>query len=897
MKLIFKIFGVLFVLILIALISIPFFLEKNIETIVRRTATEQVKADVNFSKIGLSLIKNFPNASLTIKDLEIVNRAPFNQDTLVSAKEIIGQISFLQLFKGLDKGISIDKFYINTAKVNILTNKDGKSNYDIFETAETETPAEDTTEEASSDFKLNLNYEIENSSITYKDDVSKIIVILDDFNHKGKGDISANISDLITDTKTNFTYEMHGIKYASAMPIFLEATIGVDQGQKKYTFKDNKTLINHIPLSLSGFVQLLNDTDTNVNLDFVTKDGSFKNLLSALPNAYKKDINGVSVKGNFDLHGSIKGIVNETKIPLLDIELSTQNSSFKYPDLPKGIEDITIMAKVKNTTGNMDNTIVTVDSFRMRIDQDTFVANAKLSNLIKNPLIDFKADGTVNLENLNKAYPVELTTDLKGIITANLQTKFSMDAIENKQYNSIERQGKISLKDFMVSSPEMPHKVSINIAKINFSENKVMLEESSLTTGDSDIVATGTLDNLIPFVLSDDVLIGDFNLRSNTFKVNDFLIASEEETAEASTKTETNNTETTATDDRLIPSFLNITSTFYAKEVFYDNLNLKNTSGKLNVKDQKATLKDVNTEIFGGSIAFNGIIDAAEKKPTFDMDLDLKKLSISQSFQGFEMLKKMTPIAQALEGLYSTKISLKGILKEDLSPNLASLKGSALANLINAQMKPENNKLLNSLNQKTDFINFQKLNLKDVTANLNFEDGKIKVTPFDFKISDDFSINVGGGHSFDGGMDYNLKMNVPAKYLNGATNGLLSKLSEQEQASMNVPLPISLGGTFTDPKIGLDMKSAISSLSSQIISSQKSKVKGKVTSEVSKQINKQLNDKVSGKAKDLLGGLLESKKSTSASATDTKTTEDNTSTEDVVKEKAGKLLKGLFNKK
>ncbi len=891
MKLILKIVAVIVVLVLIILIAIPFLLEKNIDTIVRNTVSEQVNADVNFSKINLNLIKNFPNASISIENLEIVNRAPFENDTLVKAKEIIGEISFLQIIKGIDKGIKIDKFHINTANIKVLTNKDGKSNYDIFNASDTATP--EPTNNEDTNFKLNLNYEIENSSILYKDEVSNITLKIEQLFHEGKGDISTNITNLVTDTKMQLSYEMHGVKYANKMPIFLEAIIGIDQNNKTYSFKDNKALINHIPLTFTGFVKLLNDKDTEINLNFVTKDGSFKNLLSALPNAYSKDINGVSVRGNFDLHGTIKGISNNQHIPLLDIVLDTQNSSFKYPDLPKGIENITLLAKVTNTTGNMDNTSVIVNTFKMKIDQDIFTANGRFSNLIKNPLIAFNANGTINLDNLNKAYPIELDTDLKGIFTADLKAKFAMNDVEKKQYNNIEREGQLSLSNFIFVSEELPHELVINTAKVDFTKNVVTLKEGSITSGSSDIAATGTLQNLIPFALTDDILVGDFNLRSKNFNVSDFMSSSETNTDDTESKSESE----PITEEKLIPSFLNITSTFYAQNVLYDNLTLTNTSGKLAIKNQKAILKDVSTEIFGGNIIFNGTVNDAEKIPSFDMDLDLRKLNIAQSFQGFDMLKKITPIAQALEGSYSTKISLKGNLKKDLTPALESLKGNATANLINAKMNPEKNKLMKSLNQKTDFINFDKLNLKDLTAKLNFDDGKINVAPFDFKLKDDLSVKIGGSHSFDGTMNYVLNMDVPAKYLGNSTSGLLSKLSNQEKESINVPLPISLGGSFNQPKIGLDMKSAISNLSSQVIATQKAKVKNKITSEVSKKINEQVSKKVSGKAKDVLGGLLGSKKENKPSTTTNANSENSTKSNDVIKEKAGKLLEGLFKKK
>lgn len=884
MKLFLKIFGVLFLILIVGLIALPFFLEGNIEKIVRRTAEKQVNADVDFTKIELSLIRNFPKASITVNDLKIINRAPFEKDTLLDAKQITGMLSFSQLFKGVENGISIDKILIDNAKVNVLVNKSGQTNYDIA-IPSTETPNTNTNE-ANSNFNINLNYEIKDSKISYKN--PEIHLILDKLNHKGNGDVSAALTDLITETKMDLSYTMHSVTYASKMPIYLNATFELDTEKSIYTLKKNEALINHIPLNFTGFVKMLPNDDIDLEIDFETKDASFKNLLSAVPNAYQKDINGAYVDGKFNLNGGVHGIYNEDKIPLFDIHLKALNSAFKYPDLPKGVDNINLIANVVNKTGKIDDTKIDVDQFTMKIDQDTFAAEGHFYNLMTNIGGDVTANGTVNLANLHNAYPVSFSEELKGIINANLSTQFTLNDIENENYERIKRNGKVILENFEFKTEELPNKIFIDKAAINFATNKVTLDAFQLKTGKSDLSATGTLENLLPFIFADKVLQGNFDLNANRFVVSNFLSESTNDKSiaeqEKDTTKKTGELEET---DKLLPGFLDISTTFLAKEVIYDNLNLKNTSGKLFLKERKATLKDVNTDIFGGTIAFNGILDSNTAKPSFDMQIDMKKLSIVEAFSSMELFQKITPIASALEGLFSTTLNLNGVLTEDLTPNLNTLKGNALASLINAEMNPAKNNLISSLDQKTNFINLNKISLKDWTTNLNFEEGKVKIKPFNFKINEDINVTASGAHAFNGDLDYTLSTMIPAKYLGSTAGGLLANLSEQEKESMQVPLPISLGGSPNNPKIGLDLKAAISDLSKQIVTTQKDKAKAQIKTKVKEEVNNQLGSK----AKETLGGILSKNNSNPNDSTTTNTPKLN---KDAVKEKAGKLIKGLF---
>ncbi len=119
-------------------------------------------------------------------------------------------------------------------------------------------------------------------------------------------------------------------------------------------------------------------------------------------------------------------------------------------------------------------------------------------------------------------------------------------------------------------------------------------------------------------------------MTSNKLAVSDFM------TTEEKPKTGTGNGEqakpTKKAEAIKIPAFLNCTLTAKANTVLYDNLTLKDVSGKLIVKDEKVTLQNVKTSIFGGTIGVNGAVSTKGKVPVFNMDLNLNQVDIAQSF-------------------------------------------------------------------------------------------------------------------------------------------------------------------------------------------------------------------------------------------------------------------------
>ncbi len=878
MKKILKIVGIVLLVLILLVILTPILFKGQIEKAVKNSINNSVNATVEWEDLDLSLFSSFPDAELKLKNLSVINKAPFEGDTLATSEELALSLGIPQLFKG--GPYNINELALNRAYVNIKVDSLGNANYDIAK----ETAADTTAQASNGGSALSLDiqhYEINNSRINYLDESTKTFLRITDFNHYGNGDFTADKTNLETNTEAIVSFEFDSINYLNKNSLKLDADFEMDLANQKYTFLENEALINQLPLTFDGFVKI-NEDNQELDLTFKTPSSDFKNFLAVIPETYAKNLDGVETTGDFTVNGMIKGIVDEEHIPMMDIAIKSDNASFKYPDLPKKVEDISIDAVLKNETGLLADTYVNLDQLDFRIDQDRFSAKGNFKNLMDNPLIDLTANGTLNLANLEKAYPLDLDMDLNGILNANLTTNFDMNSIEKEQYQNVKSSGRASISNFKYTSPEIPNDVNIAKASLNFNTQKVTLEEMDIKSGQTDAKITGTLDNLMGYLFSNQQLKGRFNVQSNTFSVNDFMVAQTEETTnETENTSEEKETTPTPTGEEAIkiPSFLDARLDFNAKNVIYDNLTLKNTKGAVVIVDETASLENVSADIFGGNIGINGNVSTKNATPVFDMQLNLNRIDIVESFQNLELIQNLAPLAKALQGSLNTKINLSGNLTNELTPILTSLGGTAFAQIINAQVDTEKTPLLSKLDGQLNFINLDNLALKDLATNLKFNNGQIEVDPFNFNIKD-INITAGGSHSFDNQMNYNLKLDIPAKYLGSEVGNGLASLTKTDLENTKVQLPIGLSGSFNSPQIQLNMKQAVTDLTQQIVAKQKDELKDKAKEEVG------------NKLKDLLGGNKEN----------TQTTQDSTSTEeksdeDKVKEAAGKVLNGLFGKK
>ncbi|MDP5081556.1 MAG: AsmA-like C-terminal region-containing protein [Winogradskyella sp.] len=873
MKKIFKIIGIILLLFTAILIAIPFVLESKIDAIVQNYADKNLNADLSFDDISLSLISSFPKAEVRVDNLKITNRAPFEGETFVTAKSLAFEMPIGELFKGTDEALIINEIIADELLLTLKTNKNGSVNYDI--TVESENTNEIKSDTTATGFSFNIeNYELRNSAFTYVDEESNINFYATEINHNGNGIFSGGLSELITKTETRISMSIDSTQYLSNTIIKLDALIDLDIDQQKYTFKDNKGFINALPLEFEGFVQLV-ENGQKIDISFKNPESSFKDFLAVIPEAYAKNIENVNTTGNFTVNGIIKGLMSDETIPTLDINMRSDNASFKYPDLPKSVTNIIIDASVKNTTGNVDDTFIDINKLNFKIDEDVFTAEAHIKNLTGNMFINANLDGVLNLANISKAYPIELENQLSGILKAKLSSAFDMNAIETNAYQRIKNSGNISLTGFVFSSDAIVNPIQINKADLTFKPGMVNLNHFEALTGRSDFSATGTITNLLGFLLSDKNLQGNFNVNSNTFAISDFMV-------EAKSVNETSNKTTSNSESLKIPAFLDCTITANAKSVLYDNLNLKNVKGELIIKNQNANLKNMTTDLFNGQLGISGNVSTLEAKPKFDMQLAMQQFDISQSFKDLEMLKALAPIAEVLQGKLNSTIDVSGFLNESFSPELATINGNALAEILTSKVNTNQSAILTGLDSKLDFIDFKQLDLKDLKTKLSFENGQVSVKPFSIQYKD-IPIEVSGSHSFSNNMNYSAVLQVPAKYLGSDVNRLIGQINDTDVSKISIPITATIGGTFKSPKISTDLTSGVSNLTKQLIEIQKQKLIGQGKNKV--------NDLLDG----LLGGASTTT-STDSTKTQTQSTK-TTSPESTIKEGVNSVLNGLLGGK
>jgi hypothetical protein len=301
----------------------------------------------------------------------------------------------------------------------------------------------------------------------------------------------------------------------------------------------------------------------------------------------------------------------------------------------------------------------------------------------------------------------------------------------------------------------------------------------------------------------------------------------------------------------------------------------------------------MKSTIFNGALSISGNVSTKSDTPDFNLSLGADGFDIAESFKNLELLKNLAPIAKLLDGKLNAVLNFSGKLDKEFSPELNTISGKALAELLTARVKTNEDLLINKLEGALGFIDFDKLDLKDIKTQLIFANGKVSVKPFNLKYKD-IAITVSGAHGFDKTLSYSAVFNVPAKYLGSEINRLIEQINTPEINNVTIPVTATIGGTFNNPIVKTDLTNGISTLTKQLIEIEKQKVLNQGKDKVKDLIgdvlgsNKQKTDSVKQKQseaiKDVLGDIVSGNKTKDSTSTSV--------TKDVVKDVLGGLLGG-----
>ncbi len=888
MKKVLKIVAIIIGLLLLTAVALPFVFKSKIVGIVTEEVNKNINAKVKFSDdIGFSILKSFPDFTLTMKNIEVVGIEEFEFDTLFAVNKLEVSMDLMSVINGGQ--IKIRNVYLNQPRIHAIVLSNGKANWDIAKPSADTTKTETTSEPAKFDVLLK-KLEIENAYISYNDKVGNMSSEIDGMNYTLNGDFNQDIFSMKHDLDiAKLTYAMANINYLSNVHTTFKAEIEANQKESKYTFKDNEFGLNELIFKMDGFVQMAGN-DINMDLKYAAKKNDFKDFLSLIPAIYSSSFKDIQSKGKLAFDGFAKGTFNDKQLPAFAFNLMVEQGWFKYPALPAPVENVGIDFHVTNPDGNLDHTKINLAKMHFELQGDPFDAKLLAENPMKDPFIDAHLKGKLNLDNVVKIVPMPAGTTLSGLLTSDFAAKGKISDIENKNYENFNASGTIAVNSINYKSAELPQGMNLSTATLAFNPKTVTLTNFDAKIGNSDMQMNGDLSNFFPYFFGKGTLVGNLNFKSNMMDANQFLSNSTDKaTASSSSGADTSGMAVVE-----IPGNIDFTLTSSIAKLLYTNYNITNFNGMVKVANQKLTFSKVALNMLGSSMTMDGYYETTNpKKPTVEMAFGIKNLDIPTAFKTFNTVQKIAPIAEKMTGIFNTSISkFTTELDSKMMPIYEKTYIAGDLQLNNASVTN-----IEAFNKVADVFKrdeWKKAEFKNVAIKYEVVGGRVNTKPFNVKLGGQ-TLNLSGSTGLDQTIAYLGTIAIPRKDLgsaNSALDGVLAQLKQKSGTNIKlnemVNIGLKLGGTFTKPTVTTNLadivKNEASSLKNQLsdeLNKKKKELEEQAKAEIEKQ-KKELETKAKAEA-DRLKKEAEAKAKAEVDKAKNK-----------LEEEAKKKLKGLF---
>lgn len=801
MKRFLKITATVVAVVLVVAIVTPLLLRGKIGDIVKREANAMLAARLDFEKLDISLLRNFPNASLNLKGLTLVGTDRFEGDTIVAARRITVVVNLMSLVG--DEGFEVRKIILASPALHAHKLADGAVNWDVMKPSE----QADTTaaeESAPSSFRLSVrDFRLTDAVIRYEDDSTGMELRTAPLSLRLSGDMSAESTQLDLDLLAGgVDFTQGGVPLLHDAELALDAEIDADLAEKRFTFSRNTLRLNAIEMRLDGWVQQVGDA-LAMDVSAGCSEVRFKDLLSLIPAFYKHEFRSLAASGELSMELWARGQMHGAQLPAFELKTEVHNGSFQYSSLPKAVTDINIAAKVSNAGGELDKTEVEISEFGLKMAGNSLSATGYATNLMSDPTFRATLSGRVDLGAIREVYPLEKGIDLAGRIAASLKLSGRMSDVESGRYERISASGSLVVEQLGLHVPQLPE-VFIRRAAATISPQAMTLGEFGVKVGGSDLSATGQLTGYLGYLMRGEQLAGRLYVKSDLLDLNEIRAAvpadAEAESADAEKPAE----EAAAAPAQaiVVPKNLNLSLNAELKKVLFEKMVITDIAGEMSVAGGTLSLDRLGLQLFGGKASASGRYSTAADPahPTLSLAASIAKASFPRTFEEIEAVRQLAPIFEKASGDYSLSIDMRTTLDAAMSPDLMSL--TAQGEISSENVSVEGVEVFDKLADLLKNDKLRRIEARDLKIRFSIKDGRVTTEPFDLKMGD-VNVNMSGTTGLDRTIDYTAKVTLPA-----GVGGVLGAVN------------VGIGGTFTSPKITLGVQETVEQVVSNVVSEQ-----------------------------------------------------------------------------
>lgn len=441
---------------LVLLVAIAFVINfivtpKKLTPVVLDAANQTLNAHLDMESVELTFFSTFPQFGLKVKNGSLVSKALNDSswcktDSLLSFKECVLTVNPIAYLT--ENRIVVHNLSLEEVAVYAYRNKTGKANWEVTRASVDTIPADTASTDFNSEIDIR-NIELKHANLVFDDRNTDIYSRIDDANLKLRLSLTKGISTLgLKFDNKNILFWQQGELLVNKIATSLRTDIMVDRQTAVWKLKDTELDVNGIRLDVNGAFRRDTVAKTiGMDLEYGLHAPSMETVLRMIPKSYVKD-SKVSAKGEVTVSGRVRGVYGDKKLPAVSLKIGIKEASAQYKGLPYGIDEVTADFDAYVDLMRHQPPYLNLKIFHFKGAHTEVLADAKVDDLLDDPLITFHTKSTVDLDALAKTFPLQESVTITGKLDADMGMKCRLSALKKQDIGRMKLGGKLELKDF-----------------------------------------------------------------------------------------------------------------------------------------------------------------------------------------------------------------------------------------------------------------------------------------------------------------------------------------------------------------------------------------------------------------------------------------------------------------
>lgn len=747
--------SIVFGALLIILIAIAAFFEERIARAAISELKKVLKTELTIENARLSLVWNFPKASLYLQNVQLKglgsDKNLLNVGTLALKCDILGLLTGEYKFRTID---------IADGELFIQTNKKGIANYDVFASSD---EIDSTAETSSDDLHLSIDKAtLKNVIVRYIDEPLRQDVQL---NFK-----SALFSGSFTDeryTMTTFAdmqsdfIKYKGDTYLKNKIISYDASINIDNITQTYTFKDIRLVIDANEFKANGSIAEVPE-GTNFDLTLGGKNCHLGSLLALMPERYIAYLQGFESEAELYFDAEAKGVLSPTSTPAVVMDFGLEDGRLSHPDITSTLQDVNFKVHFSNKNAQKQATFE-VENFQANFDgQPIGIAFSALGT--SNPYIQLAINGTLPLASIFKLVGSQVTDGNGYVSIENLTLKGNYeDMITPAKILNVQLGGAITFDRAMLNINTVPFE--IETGTFSMKDNVLGISNFVVNTTNNHFALNGSFANILPVLLSDSLnsqqaeLVFNAALKCPKIDVDELItLSTNAQAIEAATSEAAKDSlvEQQQIQRAFITQFLRGKLVLTIMDFKWGRVLGSQLNGLLEFENNNLNVKGMKVDAMGGNFELNSRV-SFKRAPFVEAFLDCHNIDVQQFFAQCENFGQDNITDQQIRGRMNALI--KAEMGWDIQGDFLDNQLKVLTDMELLDGELINVELFESLSQFVKTKDLQHIRFTNLKNQFRIENRTFYM-PAMFIRSNAANFVISGKHDFDQVVDYKIKINA-----------------------------------------------------------------------------------------------------------------------------------------